>query len=173
MSSSESCKTVFVTVGTTQFNELIEQVLHPETLEILEQDDFTHLILQIGTGINPTLPERVNGKLNISWYRLKDSIASDIEAASLVISHAGAGCCMQVLNMAKPLLVVVNQKLMGNHQLELAQKLQDDQHVLMAYPETLRSALSEFKTLTLEHLARLTGNVATISAHVDDSHKFA
>lgn len=42
----------------------------------------------------------------------------------------GAGSCLEVLGAGKPLLVVVNDKLMDNHQLELAKKLQADGHLL-------------------------------------------
>lgn len=93
-------------------------------------------------------------KIHVSWYRLKESISPDIESASLVISHAGAGTCLEVLELQKPLLVVVNQKLMGNHQMELAEKLQEEGCVLMTYPESLRDALIELTTTHLKPLSR-------------------
>jgi len=37
---------------------------------------------------------------------------------------------MEVLHANKPLVVVVNEDLMDNHQLELAQQLYNDGHVL-------------------------------------------
>lgn len=42
----------------------------------------------------------------------------------------GAGSCLEVLGAGKPLLVVINDKLMDNHQLELAKQLQADGHLL-------------------------------------------
>ena len=42
---------------------------------------------------------------------------------------AGAGSCLEVLGARKPLLVVINDDLMHNHQLELAQKLHKDGHL--------------------------------------------
>ena len=118
----------------------------------MEDYGFTHLILQIGSGKEPTIPNMK--RIHVSWYRLKESISSDIESASLVISHAGAGTCLEVLELEKPLLVVVNQKLMGNHQMELAEKLQEERCVLMTYPESLRDALNELTTTYLKPLSR-------------------
>ena len=68
----------------------------------------------------------------------------DISSADMVISHAGAGTCIEVLQAAKPLLVIVNDDLMDNHQLELAQRLSEDGHLLYG---TVSSLLQSIKTL--------------------------
>lgn len=49
---------------------------------------------------------------------------------NLILFFLGAGSCLEVLGAGKPLLVVVNDKLMDNHQLELAKQLQADGHLL-------------------------------------------
>jgi len=46
------------------------------------------------------------------------------------VSPAGAGSCLETLEKGKPLVVVINEKLMNNHQLELAKQLHRDGHVL-------------------------------------------
>lgn len=96
-------------------------------------------MLQIGRGKEPYIPS--SRSLEIVWYRLKDSIAHDMSAASLIISHAGAGSCLEALETQNPLIVVVNDKLMGNHQMELAGKLNRDEHAVMCRPQTLASTI--------------------------------
>lgn len=46
------------------------------------------------------------------------------------VSPVGAGSCLETLEEGKPLIVVINEKLMDNHQLELAKQLHRDGHVL-------------------------------------------
>lgn len=64
-------------------------------------------------------------KIGIEYtvYRLKPNIATDIDKASLVISHAGAGSIFESLRAQKPLIIVINTLLMDNHQTEIADAL--------------------------------------------------
>ena len=47
-------------------------------------------------------------------------LIQDMESADLVISHAGAGTCLEVLRLGKPLVVIVNRSLLGNHQVGIS-----------------------------------------------------
>ena len=84
--------------------------------------------MQIGHGLFVP-PSGLICNMQVEYFRFKDSIAEDIRRADLIISHAGAGSCLEALSAKKPLLVVINEDLMDNHQLELAQQLHEDGHV--------------------------------------------
>uniref|UniRef100_A0A6M2DM03 UDP-N-acetylglucosamine transferase subunit ALG13 n=1 Tax=Xenopsylla cheopis TaxID=163159 RepID=A0A6M2DM03_XENCH len=115
--------TIFMTVGTTSFDDAVSAVLKEDVIEIFKESGFKHMIIQVGnTKLNLDSSITYPG-FNISCYKFKNSIQDDILKADFVISHAGAGSCIEVLNAKKPLLVVVNEKLMGNHQMELANTL--------------------------------------------------
>uniref|UniRef100_A0A3P8QC11 UDP-N-acetylglucosamine transferase subunit ALG13 n=1 Tax=Astatotilapia calliptera TaxID=8154 RepID=A0A3P8QC11_ASTCA len=122
-------KTVFVTVGTTSFDELIESITSSEATQALKARGYERLVLQVGRG--SVLPAADScPHIRLEAFRFKNSIAEDISQADLVISHAGAGSCLEALGAGKSLLVVVNDKLMDNHQLELARQLHMDSHLL-------------------------------------------
>ncbi|NWX95798.1 ALG13 transferase, partial [Nothoprocta ornata] len=83
-------------------------------------------------------------------FRFKDSLAEELQRADLVISHAGAGSCLETLEEGKPLIVVINEKLMNNHQLELAKQLHRDGHVLYCNCSTLVETLQSMDLSTLK-----------------------
>jgi beta-1,4-N-acetylglucosaminyltransferase len=136
-------KCAFVTVGTTQFDLLIETIVH-DTNVIQTLVDCLHidkLILQIG---NSQMPTYDNLPIEIEYYKYKDSIENDIQQADLVISHAGAGTILQTLEAHKPLLVVVNEKLMNNHQIEIAHEMEQQDYLYHCTCSTLATTLEKF-----------------------------
>ncbi|XP_072519768.1 UDP-N-acetylglucosamine transferase subunit ALG13 [Salminus brasiliensis] len=133
-------KTVFVTVGTTCFDDLITAMTSIEVVKALVDRGYTDVVLQVGRGSFVPDTQSCPG-LRLEAFRFKESIAENIQQADLVISHAGAGSCLEALGAGKPLLVVVNDKLMDNHQLELAQQLQADSHLLYCTCSTLPQTL--------------------------------
>lgn len=76
-------KKIFVTVGTTEFNNLIKKLQSDEVYEILKNHlKCEKLKIQIGKG------EKIKfdnfKEIEVEIFDLKESIASDIEEADLV-----------------------------------------------------------------------------------------
>ena len=89
-------KILFVTVGSTGFDKLIETVLSNESLEILRSKGFNKLIVQYGksknTFQNSLLKNRENNskdEFQIIGYDYKPSIHHDMKNANLIICHSG------------------------------------------------------------------------------------
>lgn len=137
---------VFVTVGTTSFEELVDTIVTDEILAILQRVQCKLLKVQFGNGksIDKSIIQRAAAKysITIECYDFKANISSDIASSDLVISHAGAGSCIEVLTLKKSLIVVVNDKLMNNHQTELAHQLFIEGYLLYCSPPTLTKTLT-------------------------------
>lgn len=133
----------FVTVGTTSFDRLIEELNKPEVRQALVDSlGVTELCLQIGRGALHPLPAQP-GQLAVTWYDFKPTLMEDMQSADVIISHAGAGSIVESLRLNKRLIVVVNDLLMDNHQLELASALEQKGHLVCApTPAGLRQALA-------------------------------
>ncbi|XP_028396017.1 UDP-N-acetylglucosamine transferase subunit ALG13 homolog [Dendronephthya gigantea] len=133
---------VFATVGSTSFDRLVETLTSKPVLNVLERLGYTKLVVQIGRGkYEPECFEKKSFALE--FYRYKDSLKDDMSRASLIISHAGAGCITESLELCKPLIVVVNEKLMDNHQFELARQLAKDEHLVYCICDDLKDVLEK------------------------------
>ncbi|XP_022965783.1 UDP-N-acetylglucosamine transferase subunit ALG13 homolog [Cucurbita maxima] len=140
---------VFVTVGTTCFDALVRAVDTEQVKQKLYARGYTHLLIQMGRGTyNPTEYHGEDG-LVVEYFSFSSSIADHLKSASLVISHAGSGSIFETLRLGKPLIVVVNEDLMDNHQIELAEELAERKHLYCARPQTLRQTI---ESLNLDFL---------------------
>lgn len=161
---------VFVTVGTTEFDELVRTVTSSDVLQTLSSRGYQEMVLQIGTGVTEP-DEGWSDGVNVQCFRSKPSIANDIKAADLVIGHAGAGTCLETLRANKPLVVVTNLDLMDNHQAELAERLASDHHLLQCTCQTLRDTL---KCMDLRQLRPLpAGDARPLSDYLERQLGFA
>jgi beta-1,4-N-acetylglucosaminyltransferase len=86
---------VFVTVGSTRFDALVEAAISESVLSTLRDSGYGRLILQCGNSIIES--EEFNGKnciiqrhgVDIEIWRFKPSIQAECGQADLVVSHAG------------------------------------------------------------------------------------
>ena len=76
---------------------------------------------------------------NISLHKIIGVAVSLISSSNLLAN------LLQVLGAKKPLVVVVNDQLMDNHQTELAERLAQDNHCVHCVPSTLAQTLADFK----------------------------
>ncbi|CDP15543.1 unnamed protein product [Coffea canephora] len=140
----KSRRTVFVTVGTTCFDSLVRAVDTQEVKEELFKKGYTHLLIQMGRGSYiPAKSTGENGSLEVDCFTFSSSITDYLRSASLVISHAGSGSIFETLRLQKPLIVVVNEDLMDNHQSELAEELAERKHLFCARPQTLYQTIAD------------------------------
>ncbi|XP_017878832.1 UDP-N-acetylglucosamine transferase subunit ALG13 homolog [Ceratina calcarata] len=130
-------KKIFVTVGTTKFDELIEKLLSREVLEALSMKGYNELVLQIGkTSLIPDCSPRY-GFISIEYFNLSPDIIKYMQSADLIISHAGAGSILDALDNRKNLIVVANENLMDNHQMELGEQLFKERYLYYCTCDTL------------------------------------
>ena len=132
-SGPEGGKGVFVTVGTTEFDALIAEVSTAAFASTLEGLGFAWLRLQVGRGAAPGVPEASYvGRVHVSWFRFSAALPEEMARAFVVVSHAGAGCVMEALELRRRLVVCVNDALMDNHQAELADALEAKRYLVVA-----------------------------------------
>ena len=152
-----SSGTVFVTVGTTRFDALIRALDTPQTILTLSAKSFTKLVIQLGAGTyTPTVIcpagrescTHANG-FQVQWFRFAPALGEQMQAASLIISHAGSGSLFEALQLRKALIAVPNSILMANHQAELAHHLEVLGHLIASSPEELVDTLGSMQLCQL------------------------
>lgn len=157
---------VFVTVGTTRFDALLASILSKDVQQVLLRKGFDEMVIQSGKSIIcPSDLQSCLVKIE-EQFDYKPSLESCIQEADLVISHAGAGTCLEVLGAGKPLIVVINEELMGNHQAELANRLGQDDHLIPCVCSTLVETLQDYSAGTLKPFSA--GNISAFSRHMSD-----
>ena len=161
-SSSNNFPTIFVTVGTTDFDEMIAILDSADFVSFLELCGCKKVVFQIGRGkYEPKYlvdASRSKGKARKSgkhtfefeYFRYAPSLKDYMKEASLIISHGGAGSIRESLRLKKPLMACVNESLMDNHQLELAHACQEKNWCAYTTPHELCSRLSQVDFASFE-----------------------
>ncbi len=97
---------VFVTVGSTKFDALIQAILSADVLQCLQAKGYTSLVVQCGNSRTDE-PVPNGGKLHMSregvdieLWKFKPSLVEEYEKADLIISHAGSSLSVEIIRKA-------------------------------------------------------------------------
>ena len=99
--------TVFVTVGTTKFDALIQAVDTTEVANALVRKGYSKLVIQKGAGayqVQTLLPaqaqsHQLSNGLQVQVFEFAPSLADYMKTADLIISHAGSGSIFEALRL--------------------------------------------------------------------------
>ncbi|TDL27398.1 glycosyl transferase [Rickenella mellea] len=147
----------FVTVGSTQFDCLVQASLSVAVLTALRGRGYLSLVVQCGKfaragetdgGLDKWTMEK--GGMSIEMWRYKPTLAADYDNADLIISHAGSGTILDVLRLGKPLIVLPNPTLADNHQEELAAALDHLGHLKSTTISNLANCIDSFQPSSLK-----------------------
>lgn len=116
--------TLFVTVGSTMFPALTDFIIQAESLAKLKDMGITQVTVQHGS-YAPQKCEASQAHPKVTTFDYAGSLQAHIRAATLIVSHAGAGSIVEVTDQGKALIVVVNSALMNDHQSELASAMSE------------------------------------------------
>lgn len=121
-----SMESLFVTVGSTSFSALTDFLAQPDVQKALLDCNIAQVTIQYGAH-KPRLSsdQKSSDCPTLTTFAYAPSLRKHIQDATLIISHAGAGTILEVIDMGKPLIVVVNSALMNDHQTELATAMND------------------------------------------------
>ncbi|KAL9537472.1 hypothetical protein MBANPS3_011745 [Mucor bainieri] len=144
---------LFITVGSLGFDDLIHQTTSSDFLNSLPEAGIKKVVYQFGSSehIFASNLQSYNGKvLDLHGYKYKASTTEDMEQADIIISHAGAGTVLQALRLKnKKLIMVVNQALMDNHQYELAQAMHSSKYAIFSDMSELTDTLKSINHIQL------------------------
>jgi beta-1,4-N-acetylglucosaminyltransferase len=129
---------LFVTVGTTKFDELIQFVSSDLFLDSIWNSGYEYLTVQHGT----SQFVGYHSKLQINSFDYAPSLSSYYSEADTIISSGGSGTILEVLALQKTMIVCVNNTLQDNHQIELSHKLSIDGYLVLSKIEELHLAVS-------------------------------
>lgn len=124
-------KEVLVTVGSTGFEKLIELVLTKDFQNLLINNGYNKLNIQIGNyKLNQKYFNEVS-KLKIKIFTFLSSIKFDniIKNSDLIICHGGAGTLIQSIKNGKKPIAIANEFVSENHQKELINYFQSHGYI--------------------------------------------
>lgn len=136
--------TLFITVGTTEFDQLMNAIDSSDFFGCISTCGFNRIVIQMGRGVHTPNELKAyceRNSIECEIYRFKNTLDEDMRNADLIISHCGAGSILEVITMGKPLVVVVNTSLQDNHQTELSDALTEGKYCYSTVPSKLVDTL--------------------------------
>ncbi|CUE67548.1 glycosyltransferase family 28, putative [Bodo saltans] len=142
-----------ITVGSTKFDDLMSQVDTPQFFEAVKRQGITKVLVQKGrsdyTFTTPTFSDPATDAglvgsydgVDVEVFPYRPFLQDILRSAQLVISHAGAGTILEALAHGRSMVVVPNEKLMSNHQLQLARSLAEEKFLFLVMVRDLCEAL--------------------------------
>lgn len=101
---------VFITVGSTGFDDLIQETTTQEFLTCLLELNIKRVVFQYGSS-EPVFAKNIQSyegpRIDIEGYRYKPSITKDILTSDIIISHAGMCVCVCVCEAYKTFLYLL------------------------------------------------------------------
>jgi len=140
---------IFVTVGTTDFDALVQAMDHL-CLTLKEE-----VVMQIGHGCYE--PQHVQ------FFRFAPSLKPYYKSSSLVVAHGGLGTTMEVLEQGKPLVSVSNPDRYDRHQDDLLEALEAKGYLLWCRDlSQLPEAIEQARRTTFNHYDRPECRIAEV-----------
>ncbi|ALC47659.1 CG14512 [Drosophila busckii] len=166
---------VYVTVGTTRFDALINSLTSHAVLSVLQARQCHKLIVQHGNSLPLTEIQlkyiEDHFGIQVEQYTFRPNI-EDIRAADLIIGHAGAGTCTDILHNGKAGLIVINDELMDNHQVELALQLASEHYMYYCTVDQLSVNIATLAFEALKPYELNPANMQKLITALDDLMKF-
>ena len=107
---------IFVTVGTTRFDELVEAI--DRIAHCLDEE----IIIQAGN--HKYVPK------NCQFFTFANDILNYLKKANIVIAHGGAGITFEALDLHKKIISIINPNVLDSHQSDLLRKLSQEGHLI-------------------------------------------
>ncbi|KAF3184955.1 N-acetylglucosaminyldiphosphodolichol N-acetylglucosaminyltransferase catalytic subunit alg13 [Orbilia oligospora] len=177
---SKTGKGIFITVGTTAFDDLITALLIPGIITQLHGLGFNEIRVQYGKGkdvydaaFTPEFKSTVKeAGMSIAGFEYEESsrITEFIKEADLIISHAGSGTILDALRYQKAIIVVPNESLMDNHQAELASEMSKQKYVIRGKLDQFAENIAQAQCYKFKHFPR-TGSKKFVEVLEDEIEK--
>lgn len=132
---------LFLTVGTTRFDSLVQRVALDPFFRSNE------CVLQVGPGgLHPE---------GFEAFEFTDKIDEYYKRADVVITHAGAGSIYKLLDLRKPMIIVPNTDRLDRHQYDIATFMQTNGYALTVFAlDALSEAVQEAACTTFRIFER-------------------